>query len=182
MLLSGSSNIRTGKLGRLVHKLHKVNRVVMVTPSNPHSKTSKTVASRRPIGCCGMHRRRSLAICGYANAPMSYIGLTLRAIIPHHPSIIVNKVGRNSGSSIGIRCSNAVKMIVRKYLGKVSSVKCSLYGRFTSTSFSSSLPCVHHVARRILRRNLPLKVYLGIGFPSATSLGKMHVYHRAGKT
>lgn len=97
------------------------------------------------------------------------------------PSLIMKNIGRNSGSTAGIRCSNAVKVMVRKYLGKVPSVNFSLYDRSPKTSFRSTNPCVHRVTSRMLRGKLPLLAYLGMGFPSAGSVGKVGIYRRTGK-
>lgn len=181
MLVSGSSNVVTGNVDRLVGFLHPLNRVIMVTPSTPHSKDTYTLAMARPVRCRLIHGSIKLAMCGYSNAPASYIGLTFRAILSHGPSLIMNNVGRNSGSSMGLRCSNAVNIIVRKYLGKIPSVKFSLYGRRPGTSFRPTNPCVHRVTQLMLRGKLPPLAYLGIGFPSAGRLGNIGVYRRAGK-
>lgn len=181
VLISGSSNVVTGNVDRLVGFLHPLNRVIMVTPSTPHSNDKYTLAIARPIRCRLLGGSIKLAICGYSNAPASYVGLTQGRVLSQGPSLIINKVGRNSGSTAGIRCSNAVKVIVRNYLGKVPSVNFSVYSRTPKTSFSTTKPCIQEVTTVILRGKLPPLAYLGIGFPGARRVGKIEVYRRTGK-
>lgn len=76
VLVSGSSNIVTGNVDRLVGFLHPLNRVMIVTPSATHSNDKYTVAIARPMRCRLIHGRIKLAMCGYSNAPTSYVGLT----------------------------------------------------------------------------------------------------------
>lgn len=181
VLISGSSKIVTGNVGRLIEFLHPLKSVIIVTPSSPHSNDKYTLAIARPIRCRLIGGRIKLAICGYAKAPASYVGLTHGAILSQRPSLIIKNVGRKSGSTAGVRCSNAVKIIIRNYLGNVPSVNFSLYGRSRSTSFRTAKLCMHGVSTVVLRGKLPPLAYLGIGFPGATSVGKVEVYRRTGK-
>ncbi len=181
VLVSGSSNCGTHNVGFLTRLLTPVTSILIVTPSKKHSKVKYTVASARPI-CCGLiGRHRNVAVCHYSNAPISYVGVTLRRFTSHRPSVVVNNVGRNSGSNIGIRCSNAVNVFVRKYVGNVPSMNFSLSGRSPRTSFRPYTPCVIGVMRRILRHKLPGNAYLGIGFPTAPVCRKIGIYHVTGK-
>ncbi len=176
MLLSGSSKIRTGNLGTLVRVLSPLKSVIIVTPSNTHSNTTYNVADRAPLRCRIMTIHPKLGIYTYGKAPISYMGLTLRRIIRHGPSVLIDNVGRNSGTSIDIRCSNAVKITLRKYVGKVPSIKFSLTSFSTSTSFAGTTSFIARVIGHILHAKLPTKIYLGIGVPGARQVVKLHIY------
>lgn len=181
VLVAGSSNIRTGKVGRLARYLQSLKSVIIFTPSKPHSKVTDTVASLIPVGCALIEGRGKLAICDYAKAPISYIGLTVGRILRHGPSLLTSKVGRNNGRTVYVRCSNAVKTTTRKYIFNVPSVNISLLSRHTSTSFTRDYHLKHVLTQQVVGRKLPRNACLGLGIPGIPGMGKVGMYQRTSK-
>ncbi len=176
VLVSGSSNCRTHNVRTLIRVIHNVKRVVIYTPANIHSKVSHTFAVRI-LALSTICAALNLRICTYSNAPISYIGVTCDRLYPHGPSLVLNNVGRNDGTSAGTRCDNAMNVTVRNTLGNIPSVTFSLYSFSTRTGFRPVQSVIIRLIHRALTRNLPRCAYLGIGIPMISTLRNAHCYH-----
>lgn len=181
MLIAGSSNCSSGKLTTTIRITHNFNHIIIITPRAARDNVDRTVAVCGPLCLHYIQGRRKLRICTFSNAPISYIGVTFSCLLHRrHISLMVSNVGRNSGSTIGILCSKAVNTTVRNDFCNYPTIKLSLSSRNRSTSFRTTITCNEQVINDILRGEVRLPLYLGIGIPinEPSRLHNVHLYHR----
>lgn len=172
ILISNDDGIDAPGLRSLVHTVSGMGHVIVVAPGTAQSGKASAITVDEPLR---IHRHddfEGAEMYSVNGTPVDCIKLSLNAIVPRKPDLVLSGINHGSNSGNSLIYSGTMGAVMEACMGGINAIGFSLLHHSWQADFSQCGMVIRPITERVLREGLPDGVCLNVNIPArCTPLG-----------
>lgn len=180
ILITNDDGIDALGLHKLADIVSSMGDVYIVAPQTPQSGKSASMTSSSPLRILENRSRvDGVKIFMVNGTPVDCIKISIHAIVPRRPSVILSGINHGSNSGVNITYSGTMGAVLEGCIEGIASVGFSLMDDSKDADFSKSRYFIRNIVEKVLCNGLPQGICLNVNIPAKVNLRGIRVCRAA---
>lgn len=166
ILITNDDSINAPGLRALIDAALPYGDVIAVAPAEPQSGQSSALSVNRPLRINERPDYNGARMFSVSGTPVDCVKLTLDAIVPRKPDLLLSGINHGSNSGNAITYSGTMGAVLEGTTVRIPSVGFSLLHHSVKADFSLSAPFVSKLIELVIQHPLPPYTALNINIPA----------------
>lgn len=171
ILVTNDDGITAPGLRSLIRVMRKLGDVVVAAPDKPQSGMAHAITVSLPLRYNMLAQEEGYTEYSISGTPTDCVKLAEKFLLPRRPDLIVSGINHGSNASVNILYSGTMAAVLEGVMLNIPSIGFSLCDYSWNADFESAEPWVELIARKVLRKGLPVHTGLNVNIPVPDSGG-----------
>ncbi|MDE6577392.1 MAG: 5'/3'-nucleotidase SurE [Muribaculaceae bacterium] len=169
ILVTNDDGIEAKGVHQLIDALLPFGEVVCVCPDSPRSAQSMAITVNGPLSATELPSYHGARMYKVNGTPVDCVKLSMHALLPCRPSLVVSGINHGSNASINVMYSGTMGAAMEGCVFGIPSIGFSLTDHSPDADFDHCIPFVKKIVAWTLQHGLPEGICLNVNIPVTLS-------------